>query len=194
MPDDLDWSMAVFSGAKGSQADQYFTETAAQRRLHVWQGEQATIAEFTEQARLETPIPHLVSHGISVEEGQLGYLELKDGLERISYPDLFRMEVNKDLLFLGGCDSGIGLYHSGEGYLSMSRGAIFAGANNVIVAKASIETESNGLFVASFYEELWEKPLPVTYAFVVQKAQRALLNQPKSSHPYYWAGYYLEGR
>lgn len=191
---DQEWTLTAFSGSKGAQASDYFRARASLPTVRYFAGEQASKSQFIQEAAKGSQVMHLVSHGASADEGQLGYIILKNEEERITYPELFQMQLNHDLLFLGACHTGLGDYHAGEGYLSMSRGAIFAGADNVIVSKVALFTKSDGLFVQSFYDQLLGKVLPVSYAFAVQNAQRIVLNQKDFGHPYYWAGYYLEGR
>ncbi len=144
---------------------------------------------------------HLATHGIlnarnpmfsRVALARNGGGPADDG--RLDVHELLSLDVRSPLVFLSGCDTGVGnswstSYAIGEDYSTLAQAFLFAGAQNVIATLWAIEDQGAGEFAGHFYDALGATS-PVQ---AVAAAQRAMLADDRFSAPYYWAGYQLAG-
>lgn len=94
---------------------------------------------------------------------------------------------NLELLFLSACQSAKGDQLSSLGLAGVS---IQAGARSTVASLWLVNTESTAQLAGDFYKSLANGK---TKAEALRKAQLALLEKPETSHPYYWAPFFLSG-
>ena len=94
---------------------------------------------------------------------------------------------NLELLFLSACQSAKGDQLSSLGIAGVS---IQAGAKSTVASLWLVDAESTSQLASSFYGSLANGK---TKAEALRQAQLALLGKPKTSHPYYWAPFFLSG-
>jgi CHAT domain-containing protein len=128
-------------------------------------------------------------------------IDLRRGSEGDSHDDgrfeiheLLEFRVRAPLVFLSGCETGVGAARStafvqGEDYATLSQAFLLAGARNVIATLWAVEDQSAAELVQQFYGALGD----VGAAEALAEAQRALLSDTRYSAPYYWAAYQLSG-
>ncbi|RUT00816.1 hypothetical protein DSM106972_072250 [Dulcicalothrix desertica PCC 7102] len=90
-----------------------------------------------------------------------------------------------DLLTLTACNTAVGES------LGLAGVAIQAGAKSILASLWSIDDTSTSELVQTFYQG-WKNP-ELTKAVALQKAQMALIKNPKYQHPYFWAPFVLVG-
>lgn len=144
-------------------------------------------------------VVHFATHAVaSLDEPQLSGLALSgigpkgerlDGWLRLT--DLFKLDLNADLVVLSSCESGIGKDNPDEGPASLARGFFFAGAQSVIVSLWEVEDASTAELMTLFYRGLLQQGLPPAAA--LRQAQLAIWRNPRWASPYFWAGFILEG-
>jgi CHAT domain-containing protein len=132
-------------------------------------------------------------------------------------------KLDADLVTLSACQTGLGKYEHGEGYLGFAQGLFLAGARSLVLSQWSVDDDATALLMVRFYENLLgsrkgTKPLPKAKA--LQQAKDWLRNlsreeakkqvatlrrgetvRPRKlpvaakpfAHPYYWAGFILVG-
>ncbi|HEY6225027.1 MAG TPA: CHAT domain-containing protein, partial [Gemmatimonadales bacterium] len=112
---------------------------------------------------------------------------------RFELHELLGLTVSSPLVFLSGCETGLGpagstSFARGEDYATLAQAVLYAGARNVVATLWRVEDDGAAAFAARFYEHL-------RYGDPVQAlalAQRHLLHT-RYSAPFYWAPYVIAG-
>jgi CHAT domain-containing protein len=131
-------------------------------------------------------------------------------------------DLDADLVVLSACESGLGRYAQGEGYLGFAQALLVKGARSVVLSQWKVDDQATALLMRRFYENLLGRreglvgPLPKARALHEAKAWlRGLSSEQVSGltrsaprpartggaptpvsrfdHPYYWAGFILIG-
>jgi CHAT domain-containing protein len=114
---------------------------------------------------------------------------------RLEVHEILDLEINSPLVFLSGCETGVGAAWStiqgrGEDHTTLERAFLYAGAANVISTLWPIDDRGASILAGEFYEP---SGTANTYARRLGDAQRAMISDPDWRAPYYWAGYRLSG-
>jgi CHAT domain-containing protein/tetratricopeptide (TPR) repeat protein len=138
---------------------------------------------------------HLASHGVLDESPAFSRLLLApepDGSEdgRLEVHEVFELELGADLAVLSACDTGLGKRLRGEGILGLSRAFFAAGARRLLVSLWRVADRSTAPLMVAFYREMKDGAAP---AEALRRAKRELAEDPRTSHPYYWAPFILQG-
>jgi CHAT domain-containing protein/tetratricopeptide (TPR) repeat protein len=147
-------------------------------------------------------VAHVASHGVLNGMNPLfSRIELVPGRNRVPADDgrlevheVLGLEIRSPLVFLSGCETGLGpgasrRYAPGEDYATLAAAFLAAGAGQVVSTLWAIPDSGAAVFTAGFYARLGQ----VGPAEALAGAQRALLATARFRHPYYWAGYRLAG-
>jgi len=84
-------------------------------------------------------------------------------------------KLDAELVTLSACESGLGRYAGGEGYLGFSQALFVAGARSLVVSLWPVDDTATALLMTRFYENLLGtpektvKPLPKTEALAEAK-------------------------
>ena len=129
---------------------------------------------------------------IRLAPGPPGANEEDDG--RLQLFEVFGLEVRSPLVFLSGCETGVGAagssdFEQGEDYATLARAFLFAGARNVIATLWRIDDAGAAELADRFYAHL--PTASPTEALAL--AQREMLRQTRYAAAYYWAGYQVSG-
>jgi len=98
---------------------------------------------------------------------------------------------NADLVVLSSCKSGLGKLAKGEGFLSLSRGFLYAGVPNIIFSLWNVKDEQTKDLMVHFYKQVLKGK---SYAEALRYAKLKLINNPKTAMPKYWAAWTLVGK
>jgi CHAT domain-containing protein len=139
---------------------------------------------------------HIAAHGIHDDENPKysGILlgrdkdDTEDGI--LQAHEIFPLNLNADLVTLSSCFSGFGEIDPNEGNLGIYRSFLLAGAKSVIISLWNVEDESTSILFSKFYEYLKEGN---SKSKSLRLAKMDLKNNPKYSHPFYWAPFILMG-
>jgi len=180
----------------GSQA-----EVAAIGRIHgdrarVLVGGAATERAFRTLAP-EQGIVHLATYGVLNKHNPLfSYVELgvgggEDG--RLEVHEVFGLSLQARLLVLSACQTGLGAgaladVPPGDDWVGLVQAFLFSGASNVLATLWPVEDLATARIMERFYQELAQgKPEGEALA----EAQRAAGRDPRTAHPFFWAGFAL---
>ena len=170
-------------------------------RVRRFEGAQASERELR-KALASPRLVHVATHGVmNAINPMFSRLELSrsngddtgdDG--RLEVHELFELTIVAPLVFLSGCETGVGAARStafqpGEDYATLAQAFLYAGADNVIATLWKVEDDAAAQLAGLFYEALDGK----APAEALAEAQRALLSQERYSAPYYWAAYQVAG-
>lgn len=109
------------------------------------------------------------------------------------------------LVTLAACETGVGAYIPGEGYLGLTEATLAAGASCVLASLWKVDSDATSLLMSRFYEHLYDPGVGradghgKTPARALAEAKRDLrdLKDRDGNHPYeapyYWAGFVLVG-
>ena len=84
-------------------------------------------------------------------------------------------KLDAELVTLSACESGLGRYAGGEGYLGFSQALFLAGARSLVVSQWQVDDTATALLMTRFYENLLGtpektvKPLPKAEALAEAK-------------------------
>jgi CHAT domain-containing protein/tetratricopeptide (TPR) repeat protein len=100
------------------------------------------------------------------------------------------LPLRADLVVLSACETGRGEKVRGEGLVGLTRALQGAGANSVVATHWKVADESTAELMVSFHEKL-RAGLSKDEALRTAMAETAA--KPESSHPFYWAPFFLTG-
>jgi CHAT domain-containing protein len=144
---------------------------------------------------------HLATHGIlNFRNPLFSRLELAVGNGephddgRLEVHEILDMSISSPLVFLSGCETGVGLaasteFSSGEDYATLGLAFLHAGAQNVVATLWPVEDEGAAAFAKIYYEHL--SGAEPTEALAL--AQREMMLHKRYGSPYYWAAYQVAG-
>jgi CHAT domain-containing protein len=120
---------------------------------------------------------------------------------RLEVHEVNRMRIGASLVFLSGCETGIGAawsngFAKGEDYATLARAFLHAGAGNVIATLWRVEDMKSADFAGLFYEFLGrsDRASPEgALTDALTSAQRRMVRTPGRESPFYWAGFRLTG-
>jgi CHAT domain-containing protein/tetratricopeptide (TPR) repeat protein len=147
------------------------------------------------------PLVHVAGHGVmNASNPMFSRIQLAPGNGspeddgRLEVHELLDLSVTSTLVFLSGCETGVGTAWSsgftrGEDYATLAQAFLFAGARSVVATLWRVEDDGAAAFAERFYRQLLTAPPAVALA----AAQREMLADPRYRAPYHWAAYSLSG-
>jgi CHAT domain-containing protein len=113
---------------------------------------------------------------------------------RLEMHELLRLTATSPLVFLSGCETGLGSawstpFETGEDYTTVAQAFLLAGASNVVATLWRIDDAGASVFAGRFYDAALRMAPPEALA----EAQRAMIADSRYSNPYYWAAYDVSG-
>jgi CHAT domain-containing protein len=174
-------------------------EVAAFARLGSADAKVLTDGAATEAAfRRDAPgrrILHLATYGVLNKQNPLfSYVDLaagggEDG--RLEVHEVFGLQLAADLVVLSACQTGLGSgaladVPAGDDWVGLTRAFLHAGAANVVATLWPVDDWATAALMERFYEGYQPGDGP---SRALALAQRALLANPATGHPFYWAGF-----
>ena len=112
----------------------------------------------------------------------------EDGL--LQTREIYGLRTKADLVVLSSCQTALGRLLRGEGIEGMNRAFFYSGSSSVLMTLWSIHDQAGAQFMERFYSHLAAgEPI----AAALRKAKMDMIASPFYSHPYFWAGYILNG-
>jgi CHAT domain-containing protein len=109
----------------------------------------------------------------------------------LSAGEVFNLKLSADLVVLSGCRTALGKQMRGEGVVGLTRAFMYAGTSRVLASLWSVDDAATATLMTRFYEGILAGGLSPARA--LQRAQLAVAGQRQWRHPYYWAGFQLQG-
>lgn len=139
---------------------------------------------------------HLALHSIVNDEkpmfSRLVFTQTDSLSADITANELYSMDLNADVAVLSACETGLGKLHRGEGMMSMSRAFMYAGVPSTVISLWKVPDQSASILMTNFYHFLknGEKKDEA-----LRLAKLEFLEQhPEMSHPFFWAGFVVNGK
>jgi len=161
-------------------------------------GGAASEAAFRREAPTRRVL-HLASYGVLNKQNPLfSFVELAPGEDqdgRLEVHEVFGLHLSADLVVLSACQTGVASgaladVPPGDDWVGLTRAFLHAGARNVMATLWPVNDWATAALMERFYQGYGEGADPVS---ALAGAQRALLAQPATSHPFYWAGFAAVG-
>jgi CHAT domain-containing protein len=111
--------------------------------------------------------------------------------EKLFFHELYQFNLPSDLVVLSACNTGVGSLKPGEGIMSLSRALTYAGVRSSVNSLWPVPDKETAEIMVAFYDYL-KQGLRKDDALASAKRDFLALN-PLKSHPYYWAGFVLNG-
>ncbi len=160
-------------------------------------GADATKANFLKKCP-DYKIIHLATHSAANNVlGEYSFVALQaenspQKIDLLYARDIYGLHLSADLVVLSACETALGQYRKDEGIVGLTRAFTCAGARNVVASLWSVNDASTKALMILFYQEI-KKGLPYNQALA--NAKRAFIRDNRQyAHPYYWAGFILNGR
>ncbi|MGR3811293.1 CHAT domain-containing protein [Jiulongibacter sp. NS-SX5] len=156
----------------------------------VLKGKQATKANFLRNSP-EYTVLHMAMHAsLDSSEYHNSALVFDDG-GQLTFDEISALQIPAKLVVLSACNTGNGKQLPGEGLMSLSRALTLAGSRSLLHTLWEIPDTESAEIMSNFYQNLSEgrdKKEALT------EAKRKFINDnPLKTHPWYWAGYVLNG-
>ncbi len=144
------------------------------------------LLHFATHGLLDTRRPELSGLVLSLvdREGRS-----RDGFLRLH--EIYNLNLPSDLVVLSGCETALGKEARGEGLIALTRGFMHAGARAVIASLWRVDDRTTAELMRRFYQALLHQGLPPAAA--LREAQLSLRANPRTSAPYFWAGFVIQG-
>lgn len=179
-------------------------EVAGIRSVHGRRGTTVLLgADATEAALREAAsrygVVHLATYGVLNKHNPLfSYVELAAGGDsdgRLEVHEVFDLELNGQLIVLSACQTAVASgtradIPAGDEWVGLMQAFLQAGAASVLASLWPVDDRASAQLMERFHRAL---AAGRTDAAAITEAQRALLREPATAHPYYWAGFIMSG-
>lgn len=150
--------------------------------------EEATIERIT-AVSAHANILHLATHGnFNPQNPLFSGLTLADG--SLNTLDIFSLRLNASLVTLSACQTGRSVVGGGDELQGLMRAFLYAGASSLLLTQWQVADHSTQTLMSHFYQYLMAGR---SKTHALHTAQRTLLADPTTAHPYYWAPFFLVG-
>lgn len=152
----------------------------------------ATKAEFMKRAG-GYGIIHIAAHAVIDTYSPLFYHIVlgagKDDSGLLTVREIYTLNLAKtNLVVLSACQTELGGHGHGDDIVALNRAFMYAGAQSVIASLWTVDDESTGYLMVSFYRHLKDGMGKAEALGAAQADTRE-----RFPHPYYWAGFVLMG-
>jgi hypothetical protein len=135
-------------------------------------------------------ILHLAAHSIlNTERPERTEIVLSGGSLRLR--DIVRSKIAARMVVLSACQTALGKEMRREGMLGLTRAFELAGAKSVVSSLWKVDDRATAELMKRFYAAMFQENLAPDAA--LQAAQGKLRGTSRWAHPFYWAGFVLEG-
>ncbi|MGH7469744.1 MAG: CHAT domain-containing protein [Longimicrobiales bacterium] len=147
----------------------------------------------------QSSIIHLATYGVVNKHNPLfSFVELApegDDDGRLEVHEVTGLDLSGRLVVLSACQTALGSgaladVPPGDDWVGLVQGFFQAGATRILASLWAVEDRATAQLMEQFYRRLRSGDSEEAALAV---AQRAALRNPKTAHPFYWAGFVLNG-
>jgi CHAT domain-containing protein len=106
--------------------------------------------------------------------------------------EIFNLKLSAELVVLSACQTALGKEIMGEGLVGLTRAFMYAGAPRVVASLWRVDDAATAELMKKFYGGMLG-PKKLRPAAALREAQLSVSRQKRWEHPYYWAGFVLQG-
>jgi CHAT domain-containing protein/Tfp pilus assembly protein PilF len=169
---------------KASRTDAFLREKATEDRLKSEPLTDYRIIHFATHGLIDDKKPARSSIILSLDQdpAEDGFLQMRE---------VFDLKMNADLVVLSACQTGLGQFIRGEGIEGLSRAFFYAGSSSVLMSLWAVNDQATYQLMERFYRHLKSSENPMN---ALRRAKLEMIGSKILSHPYYWAGFILNGK
>lgn len=150
-------------------------------------GSRLLVGDAATAAALDTDPPpsvvHVAAHGrFRADEPALSGVRLGDGWLRAC--EMPRLRLRGSTVVLSGCETGVSRVEAGDEVLGVVRGALAAGARDLVVSLWRVDDEATAALMADLHAGIARGLAPADALRAAQKSR-----WEKGFHPWLWAGF-----
>ena len=154
---------------------------AATKTLLVTRGPESQVIHVAAHADVDEIDPLYSRILLASVDGKSGDLEAHE---------VYRLRLRRtSVVTLSACDTGLGRVSRGDELWGFTRSFLSAGAPTLLVSLWPVEDEATARGMERFYEALRTGPA----RDALRAAQLAVLGEPRTAHPFFWAAFILVG-
>jgi CHAT domain-containing protein/tetratricopeptide (TPR) repeat protein len=144
------------------------------------------IIEFFSHVYADETMPELSGIVLSMVD------RLGQPIDGVLHPyQLSRLRLNRNVVILAGCTTGLGKTVAGEGTVGLANGLLYAGSSSVVVTLSKADAPVTSMYLKDVYTQiLGSKPVRLEEAM---KVARDKLKDSNWADPYYWATFTVIG-
>ena len=174
----------IAAAFKPSRTDAFQRKEATEDRLKAEPLTNYRIIHFATHGLIDDKKPARSSIILALDQdpGEDGFLQMRE---------IFNLRMNADLVTLSACQTGLGQFIRGEGIEGLSRAFFYAGAASVLMSLWAVNDEATYQLMERFYRHLMGAETPMN---ALRQAKLEMIGSGVLSHPYYWAGFILNGK
>ena len=142
---------------------------------------------------------HISSHGFAnTEQPDLSCIvcastDSSQEDDLLNASEIYNFRLNADLVVLSSCESGIGRLAAGEGMISLTRGFLYAGAENVVYSLWQVSDQYTYELMKRFYDNVFIEEQ--TYSTALRYAKLDMISSGSvMAQPSYWSSFVLLGK
>lgn len=166
------------------------------QRVLSYTGDDATKDRLLSDTTRGTRVLHIASHAFFSERTPdlVGIATAQsadaagDGF--VTLQELLARPFLSELVVVAGCETGLGADMQGEGMMSIGRGFMAQGVDQVISTRWPVSDRASAVFMSEFYRALALEGRSIAAA--LRSAQLKLRNTNRYQAPFYWAAYVLD--
>ncbi|MBI3456088.1 MAG: CHAT domain-containing protein [Candidatus Rokubacteria bacterium] len=155
-------------------------------------GSQATKERFLALAS-QFPHLHLATHGVlDPQRPERSYLLMAgadEASQRLGIREIAGLNLRNGLAVLSACDTALGEQVPGAALITLAAAFSQAGAESIVASLWEVNDAATRDFMVAFHGALARTGRAAAF----QQAQLAVLRNPATAHPYYWAPFILIG-
>ena len=155
-----------------------------------FKGNLATKENFLNQSKTFS-VYHFAMHSFLFEEDFSKSCLLFANNQPLYFSELYKYYIPADLLVLSACNTGNGAIVNGEGIMSLARAFTYSGVKSSLVSLWQIPDKETYELMLLFYKNItngYAKDIALAKA-----KQQFIKENPLKSHPYFWAGFIING-
>lgn len=145
-----------------------------------------SLIHFATHGRIDGQNPEESALLLSVVDREARPIE-----SRLRVRDLFGLDLDAELVVASACRTGLGGEARGEGMTSFASAFLLAGSDRVLVSLWPIEDGTTALLMGHFYDALFARGMAPAAA--LRFAQLEIRKNPRTTAPYYWSAFVLQG-
>ena len=112
--------------------------------------------------------------------------------DKLTLDELYGIDSQAELVILDACKTNDGMFASGEGIISLSRGFFYNGSKSVLASLWNVNEKAGNEIIKTFYSEL-EQGKSKSRALQLAKINYLKEHQFSEVLPYYWASFTITG-
>jgi len=186
--------MGVFSPSYQVNDLRHAREEAG-RVAAIFESDRFIASDATKRAfldrRADYDVLHFAMHSFFYEDDFSQSCLVFDGAEKLYFSELHALHIPARMAVLSACNTGNGKLVKGEGVMSLSRAFTYAGVASTVVSLWQAPDKETAEIMTSFYEGIAQG---LSKSSAMAQAKRAFIeNNPMKRHPFFWAGFVVNG-